>query len=47
VLAPEERHVGKALALSEDLPRHGLALAFGHHLLLDPKMLAAVGICPP
>src|SRR5258708_21899403 len=47
VLAPEERNIGKPLPLSEHVARCRLALALGHHPVLDPQILAGVAIGPP
>ena len=46
VLAPEERHRVEALALPEHVARGGLALALGHHPVLDANVLAGVRIGP-
>ena len=43
VLAPEERDIGKPLPSPEHVARRGLALPLGHHPVLDPQMLAAMG----
>jgi hypothetical protein len=39
VLAPEKRHRVECLARAEHVARGGLALAFGHHPMLDPDIL--------
>src|SRR5262249_22193973 len=47
MLAPEERNLGKALPLAENVARRRLTLPLGHDPMLDPQMLAAIGIGPP
>ena len=46
VLAPEERHLGKSLPLAEDVARYRLTLPLGHDPMLDPQILAGMGIGP-
>src|SRR5258705_38277 len=46
VLAPEKWHGVECLALPQHIARGGLALAFGHHPMLDPDILAGMRIGP-
>src|SRR5215472_10538068 len=46
MLAPEERHVGKALPLAENVARCRLTLPLGHDPMLDPQILAGMGVGP-
>src|SRR6195952_285649 len=46
VLAPEKRCRVEGLALSQHVARGGLALAFGHHPMLDPDALPGMWIGP-
>src|SRR5262249_32428218 len=45
--APEERNLGKSLPLAENIARCRLTLPLGHDPMLDPQILAGVGIGPP
>src|SRR5262249_33136787 len=47
VLAPEERNLGKSLLLAENVARCRLTLPLGHDPMLDPQVLAGMGIGPP
>src|SRR5262245_52320187 len=47
VLAPKERNLGKSLPLAENVARSRLTLPLGHDPMLDPQVLAGVGIGPP
>src|SRR5262245_1259964 len=47
MLAPEERNLGKTLPLAENVARCRLALPLGHDPMLDPQVLAGIGIGPP
>src|SRR5262249_11907430 len=47
MLAPEERNFGKSLPLAENVVRRGLTLPLGHDPMLDPQILAGMGIGPP
>src|SRR5262249_50250417 len=46
VLAPEERNMGKSLPLPEHVARRRLPLPLGHHPVLDPQILAGMGVGP-
>jgi hypothetical protein len=46
MLAPEERHGSKFLALAEHVQCRGAPLSFRNHPMLDPNVLAAVRIGP-
>src|SRR6516165_232081 len=46
VLAPEERNLGKSLPLPEDVACHRLTLPLGHDPMLDPQIVAGMGIGP-
>src|SRR5262249_47147685 len=47
VLAPEERNLGKSLLLVENVASCRLTLPLGHDPMLDPQILAGMGIGPP
>src|SRR5262249_16608666 len=47
VLAPEERNLGKSLLLAENVASCRLTLPLGHDPMLDPQILAGMGIGPP
>src|SRR6266446_3464990 len=47
VLAPEERNLGKSLPLAENVARRRLTLPLGNDPMLDPQILAGMGIGPP
>src|SRR5262245_62628642 len=47
VLAPEERNLGESLLLAENVARRRLTLPLGHDPMLDPQILAGMGIGPP
>src|ERR1700680_3918571 len=46
VLAPEEGHGGKSLAVPEHVERSGVTLALCHYPMLDANALAAMQIRP-
>src|SRR5262249_12041938 len=46
VLAPEERNLGKSLPLAENVARCRLTLPLGHDPMLDPQILAGMGVGP-
>src|SRR5262249_42577514 len=46
VLAPEERNLGESLLLAENVARRRLTLPLGHDPMLDPQILAGMGIGP-
>ena len=39
--------IGKSLSYSKYVPRRGLALTLGHDPMLDPEILAGMGVRPP
>src|ERR1043166_4191990 len=46
MLAPEEWDIGKSIALSQDISRHGLTLALGHDPMFNPEIPARLWIRP-
>ena len=46
MLAPEERHCVEFFVHSQHVARRSLALALGHHPMLDPDVVAGMRIRP-